>query len=198
LNGGTRVGLNGAGKFALGDGSVKIMHLAVPLSLQKWLAGHKHALLGTIIAIRGRGTALVQHDLLDAPAKLAGAPPESLGPPGSGSPGQPADLAQSLSLTSCTGTHPVGTPATVVVVSGSLMPARAGVGVTLTHTPVSGPLPLPSPVIETAFTDASGAFSENFDRQIGGLPYSWSVVASVAEGGGYAAAQSAPCPIPVP
>ena len=210
LNGGVRVGVNGSGRFALGDGSVKILRLSVPSPLRKWLAGHQHALLGAIIVVRGSPTAIVEHDVLGAPAKLPpGAPSDTLeGPtPGAGGPGSggggpagggPTDLQQSLSLTSCTGAHPVGTPPTVVVVSGSLSPARGGAKVTLTYTPVSGPPPLPSPVVDSVTTDAAGSFSENFDREPAGKPYSWNVVASIPEGDGYAAAQSASCAIPIP
>jgi type VI secretion system Hcp family effector len=197
LNGGTRVGLNGAGKFSMGDGSVKIIRLGVPAPLRKWLNGHQHGVLGAIIVVRGQGTALVQHDELDQPAKLPpGAPSDSVEPPPGSGP--VVDTPQSLSLASCTGAPPVGTPLTVVVVSGSLTPARSGTKVTLTYTPTSGPPPLPSPVVDTVTSDATGAFSENFDRQRGGLPYSWSVTASIPEGGGYSAAQSVACSIPVP
>ena len=92
----------------------------------------------------------------------------------------------------------MGTPATVVVVSGSLAPARGGAGVTLTYTPVTGPPPLPSPAVHSVVTDPAGSFSENFDREVAGQPYSWNVVASIPAGGGYAAAQSASCAIPIP
>jgi type VI protein secretion system component Hcp len=197
---GSRVGLNGSGKFAMGDGSVKVLRLSVPHPLRGWLSRHQHALLGAIIVVRGRGTALVQHDVLDPPAKLpAGAPGETLDGAGPGGGNQPlADLQQSLSLTSCTGTHPVGTPATVVVVSGTLTPPRQGASITLTYTPVLGPPPLPYTTVHTVTTDAAGSFSDTFDRQQGGIPYGWSVVASIAEGGGYAAAQSQSCSIPQP
>jgi hypothetical protein len=196
LNGGTKVGINGAGGFSMGDGSVKILRLSVPSPLRKWLAGHSHALLGAIIVVRGSPTAIVEHEVLGAPAKLpAGAPSGTLEePPGGG----PADLPQTLSFTGCEGAHPVGTPPTVVVVSGALAPARGGAKVTLTYTPVSGPPPLPSPIVDSVTTDAAGNFSENFDREQGGQPYSWSVVASIAEGDGYAAAQSPACAIPIP
>jgi hypothetical protein len=53
-------------------------------------------------------------------------------------------------------------------------------------------------VVDSVTTDAAGSFSENFDREVGGKPYSWNVVASIPEGDGYAAAQSPACAIPIP
>jgi type VI protein secretion system component Hcp len=201
LNGGDRVGVNGDGRFALGDGSVKVLRLGVPSPLRKWLAGHEHALLGAIIVVRGSPTAIVEHDVLGAPAKLpAGAPSETLEvpTPGGGGPGGGGSTQsqQSLSLTSCSATLPANP--VFVVVSGSLAPARGGAKVTLTYTPVTGPPPLPSPVVDVVTTDAAGSFSENFDRELGGKPYSWNVVASIPEGDGYIAAQSPACAIPIP
>jgi hypothetical protein len=190
LNGGTKVGISGTGSFSMGDGSVKILRLSVPSPLRKWLAGHSHALLGAIIVVRGSSTAIVEHEVLGAPAKLpAGAPSGTLEePPGGG----PTDLPQSLTLTGCS-TLP-GNPL-IVMVSGSLAPARGGAKVTLTYTPTSPP-PAPSPIVDSVTTDAAGNFSENFDREQGGTPYSWNVVASIAEGDGYAAAQSPSCATP--
>src|SRR5262249_8735397 len=50
---GSKVGVSGAGKFSMGDGSVRIVRLSVPAPLQKWLNGHKHGTLGSIIVVRG-------------------------------------------------------------------------------------------------------------------------------------------------
>jgi type VI protein secretion system component Hcp len=195
LNGGTRVGIGGSGNFAMGEGGVKILRLAVPSPLRKWLTGNRHATLGAIIVVHGSPTAIVEHDVLGAPAKLpAGAPSETLETTPGG--GGPTDLPQSLTVTGCTAPLPANP--VVVVVNGSLAPARGGAKVTLTYTPVTGPPPLPSPVVDAVTTDAAGNFSENFDREQGGKPYSWNVVASIPEGDGYAAAQSPACAIPIP
>ena len=195
FTGGVKVGLGGAGKFSMGDGSVKILKLHVPAPLFKWLNGHRHATLGAIIVVRGRNTALIQHDVLNPPAKLpSGVPSEVQAAPGNEE--GPADQPQSLAVTGCS-TPVVGTP-TVVTVSGSLSPPRGGASVTLTYTPLNGPLPLPAPVVDSATTNAAGNFEESFDRQREGKPYSWEVVASIAAGGGFAAAQSPPCSIPIP
>lgn len=70
--------------------------------------------------------------------------------------------------------------------------------VTLTYTPTTGPLPLPSPVVDPVTTTATGSFSENFDRQREGKGYSWNVVASIPSGDGYAAASSPACAVPIP
>jgi type VI protein secretion system component Hcp len=192
LNGGGKVKLNGdgsaliggvelggAGSFSMGDGSVRVLHLAVPPRLGKWLTGNKHATLGTIIVVRGLNKAIVERELLGAPAKE---PPKE----------PPKDLSQSLVVNECS-TPVVGTP-TVVSIKGALSPARSGAKVTLTYTPVSGPPPTPAPVVDTVTTDAAGNFGENFDRN----NHSWNVVASIAEGDGYAAASSPACAVPIP
>jgi type VI protein secretion system component Hcp len=194
------VKLSGAGAFSMGDGSVRVLRLAVPPQLGKWLTGHSHATLGTIIVVRGLGKAIVEHELLGAPAKIYASIPSLTGSePGEGGGGTgepPKDLSQSLAVTECS-SPVVGTP-TVVAIKGSLSPARLGAMVTLTYTPVSGPSPMPAPIVDTVTTTAAGTFEENFDRQQGGNPYSWSVVAGIAEGNGYAAATSAPCAVPIP
>ena len=64
------VELGGAGNFSMGDGTVRVMHLAVPPRLGKWLTGNKHATLGTIIVVRGLNKAIVERELLGAPAKI--------------------------------------------------------------------------------------------------------------------------------
>jgi hypothetical protein len=87
---------------------------------------------------------------------------------------------------------------TVVTVTGSLAPARAGVPISLEFTPTSGHMPWPAPITESAATDAAGNFTAEFDRERGGFGYAWSVTASVAEGGGYLAATSSPCAINIP
>jgi type VI protein secretion system component Hcp len=214
LNGGGKVKLNGdgsaftggvklsgAGAFSMGDGSVRVLRLAVPPQLGKWLTGHSHATLGTIIVVRGLGKSIVERELVGAPAKIDASIPSLTGSePGGGGGGTgepPKDLSQSLAVTECS--HMVvGTPGTVVAIKGSLSPARLGAMVTLTYTPVTGPSPMPAPIVDTVTTTATGTFEENFDRQQGGNDYSWSVVAGIAEGNGYAAATSAPCAVPIP
>jgi type VI protein secretion system component Hcp len=214
LNGGGKVKLNGdgsaytggvklssAGAFSMGDGSVRVLRLAVPPQLGKWLAGHSHATLGTIIVVRGLGKAIVERELLGAPAKIdAGIPSLTASEPpaggGGGTPEPPKDLPQSLAVTECS-SPVVGTP-TMVSIKGSLSPARSGAKVTLTYTPVTGPSPMPAPIADTVATTAAGTFGKNFDRRQGGNDYGWSVVAGIAEGGGYAAASSPPCAVPIP
>lgn len=201
LPGGTTTG---AGKFALGDGSVKIMRLAVPSPSRPFLRSHPHAKLKTIMALGGNGSPLVGHAVLAAPAKeIAGLPPLLLAPPPSVPPSggptptpTPTPLSQALQISSCQ-VPVVGTP-TVVAVTGSLGPARGGVPVSLEYVPTSGPAPLPATIVHSLLTDAAGNFSENFDRHQGGNDYSWTATASVAEGGGYVAARSSPCAIPIP
>ena len=220
LNGGGKVKLNGdgsaftggvklsgAGAFSMGDGSVRVLRLAVPPRLGKWLTGNSHATLGTIIVVRGLNKAIVVRELLGAPAKIDASIPSLAAPEppaggggggGGGTVEPPKDLAQSLAVSDCS-TPVVGVPsATVVSIKGTLTPARSGAKVTLTYTPVSGPPPLPAPIVDTVTTDAAGNFGENFDRHQGGNDYSWSVVASIAEGDGYAAASSPACAVPIP
>jgi type VI protein secretion system component Hcp len=197
------VKLSGAGGFSMGDGSVRVLNLAVPPRLGKWLAGHSHATLGTIIVVRGLSRAIVQRELLGAPAKVyASIPSLTAEPPAGGGGGggtpeppkeAPKDLPQSLAVTECSQSV-FGVPGEAVAIKGSLSPARSGAKVTLTYTPVSGPPPTPAPVVHTVTTDSAGAFGENFSRN----GYSWSVVASIAEGDGYAAASSPPCAVPIP
>jgi type VI protein secretion system component Hcp len=193
------VELGGAGSFSMGDGSVRVLRLAVPSRLGKWLAGHSHATLGTIIVVRGLNKAIVEHELLGAPAKIYASTPslDASEPPaggggGGGTPEPPKDLPQSLAVTECS-SPVVGTP-TVVSIKGALSPARSGAKVILTYTPVSGPPPTPAPIVDTVTTDAAGNFGENFDRN----NHSWNVVASIAEGDGYAAASSPACAVPIP
>jgi type VI protein secretion system component Hcp len=194
------VELGGAGSFSMGDGSVRVLRLAVPPSLGKWITGNKHATLGTIIVVRGLNKAIVERELLGAPAKIYASIPSLSAPEppaGGGGPVEPPkeppkDLSQSLLVNECS-SPVVGTP-TVVSIKGALSPARSGAKITLTYTPVSGPPPTPAPVVDTVTTDAAGNFGENFDRN----NHSWNVVASIAEGDGYAAASSPPCAVPIP
>jgi type VI protein secretion system component Hcp len=194
------VELGGAGNFSMGDGSAQVLRLAVPPRLGKWITGNKHATLGTIIVVRGLNKAIVERELLGAPAKIyasipslsAPEPPAGGGGPVEPPKEQPKDLSQSLAVTECS-SPVVGTP-TVVSIKGALSPARSGAKITLTYTPVSGPPPTPAPVVDTVTTDAAGNFGENFDRN----NHSWNVVASIAEGDGYAAASSPPCAVPIP
>ena len=197
------VELGGAGNFSMADGSVRVLRLAVPSRLGKWLTGNKHATLGTIIVVRGLNKAIVERELLGAPAKIYASIPslDAPAPPAGGGGGpveppkekeQPKDMAQSLVVNECS-SPVVGTP-TVVSIKGALSPARSGAKVTLTYTPVSGPPPTPAPVVDTVTTDAAGNFGENFDRN----NHSWNVVASIAEGDGYAAASSPACAVPIP
>jgi hypothetical protein len=197
FTGGVKVGIGGAGKFSMGDGSVRVLKLSVPPPLRKWLKGHSHPTLGSIIVVHGLGRAIVEREVLGAPAKIYAGIPSLNEPPGGSGPG-PQEQAQSLLVTECS-TPVVGVPSlTEVRVNGSLSPPRGGATVTLTYTPVNGPMPLPSPVIHTVTTTATGAFGENFEREVGGNPYSWNVVASIAAGDGYAAASSPACPVPSP
>jgi type VI protein secretion system component Hcp len=191
------VKLSGAGAFSMGDGSVRVLHLAVPPRLGKWLTGNRHATLGTIIVVRGLNKAIVERELLGAPAKIYASIPSLAAsePPGGGGGGPvepPKDQSQSLAVTECS-SPVVGTP-TMVSIKGALSPARSGAKVTLTYTPVSGPPPMPAPIVDTVTTDAAGNVGENFDRN----NHSWSVVASIAEGDGYAAASSPACAVPIP
>jgi hypothetical protein len=98
---------------------------------------------------------------------------------------------QGVDVTTCSEAV-VGSPFSVTV-SGGLTPLRSGVPVTLTYTPgLVGPPT--SVVIHNVTTDASGHYTDTFDRQSN----DWDVVASVAEGAGYVAASSASCHVPVP
>lgn len=217
LNGGGKIKLNGdgsaftggvklsdAGAFSMGGGSVRVLRLAVPPRLGKWLTGHSHATLGTIIVVHGLSKAIVERELLGAPVKidvsipsLSAPEPSPAGGGGGGGSGEPPkDLPQSLAVTECSSPI-VGTP-TIVSIKGSISPARSGAKVTLTYTPVSGPSPMPAPIVDTATTTATGTFGENFDRRQGGKDYGWSVVAGIAGGGGYAAASSPSCAVPIP
>jgi hypothetical protein len=63
---------------------------------------------------------------------------------------------------------------------------------------LNGPPPLPSPIVDTATTTATGAFEEAFDRRRNGSDYSWEVVAAIDAGEGYAAASSTSCAVPIP
>jgi hypothetical protein len=196
FTGGVKIGIGGAGKFSMGDGSVRVMQLAVPPPLRKWLKGHSHGKLGSIIVVRGLGKSIVEREALGAPAKIQAAIPDVTASEPNPPPPTPGLAPQSLLVTECS-TPVVGTP-TMVTVSGSLSPPRAGATVTLTYTPVNGPPPLPAPVIDQVTTTATGNFSESFDRQREGKSYSWNVVASIGDGEGYAATSSAACAIPIP
>jgi hypothetical protein len=196
FTGGVKILSSGGDRFSMGDGSVRVLKLYVPSQLSKWLSGNRHATLGTIIVVRGSNQPIVEHETLGAPATL---------PPGAATGGEAAPIPgeeapklqpQSLAITECT-SPVVGTP-TVVTVKGALSPPRGNAGLTLTYTPLNGPLPLPAPVVDTLSTNAAGTFEEGFDRQREGKPYSWEVVATIAAGEGFAAAQSPACAIPIP
>jgi hypothetical protein len=195
FTGGVKIQASGGNKFAMGDGSVKILKLAVPAPLLKWLRGHRHASLGAIIVVRGSRRAIIQREMISPTPRLpSGAPTGAEAAPGETQ--EPPLQPQALAITECS-TPVVGTP-TVVTVRGSLSPARGNVPVTLTYTPTNGPLPLPAPVVDNVSTNAAGIFEEAFDRQREGNPYAWNVVASVAAGEGFAAAQSPACSVPIP
>jgi type VI protein secretion system component Hcp len=195
FTGGVKLGLGGAGKFSMGDGSVRVLTLTVPPPLGKWMKGHSHATLGSIIVVRGLSRAIVQREAIDAPAKLNAAVP-SLTATEPGGNEVPPPMPQSLAVTDCS-TPVVGTP-TVVMVNGTLSPPRGGATVSLTYTPVNGPMPLPSPVVDSVTTSATGNFGESFDRRREGKDYSWNVVASIPAGDGYAGASSPACAVPIP
>lgn len=196
FTGGVKVGIGGSGNFSMGDGSVRVLQLPVPSPLRKWLKGHSHATLGSIIVVRGLGKAIVEREALDSPAKIYAAIPELTASEPNPTPPAPGLSPQSLLITECS-TPVVGTP-TVITVNGTLSPPRGAATVSLTYTPVNGPLPLPAPITDMVTTTATGNFSENFDRQQNGKPYSWNVVAGIGDGDGYAATSSAPCAIPIP
>lgn len=194
FTGGVKLGIGGAGKFSMGDGSVRVLTLTVPSPLRKWLKSHSHATLGSIIVVRGLSKAIVQREVVGAPAKLdASVPSLTATEPGGNE--VPPLMSQSLAVTECS--QPVvGTPS--VVVNGTLSPPRGGAMVTLTYTPTNGPLPLPSPVVDPVTTTATGSFGENFDREREGQDYSWNVIASIPTGGGYGATSSPACAVPIP
>jgi hypothetical protein len=195
FTGGVKIGIGGAGKFSMGDGSVRVLTLTVPSPLRKWLKGHSHATLGSIIVVRGLGKAIIQREAIDTPAKLdASVPSLTATEPGGNE--VPPPMPQSLVVTDCS-TPVVGTP-TMVMVNGTLSPPRGGATVSLTYTPVNGPMPLPSPIADSVTTTATGNFGENFDRQREGKDYSWNVVASIPAGNGYTAASSPACAVPIP
>ena len=115
------------------------------------------------------GKAIVEREALDSPAKIYAAIPELTASEPNPTPPAPGLSPQSLLITECS-TPVVGTP-TVITVNGSLSPPRGAATVSLTYTPVNGPLPLPAPITDTVTTTATGNFSENFDRQQNGKPY---------------------------
>jgi hypothetical protein len=195
FTGGVKIGIGGAGSFSMGDGSVRVLDMPVPARVHKWLVSHPHGKTISWIALRGAGRAILDRETIGAPAKLdAAIPTVSAAETESPTP-EPPLTAQALSISGCS--QPVvGTPN--VSVQGKLSPSRGGATVRLTYTPLTGPAPLPAPVVDSATTTATGGFGENFDRQQGGKSYSWEVVATIAEGDGYMAASSAPCQVPIP
>lgn len=196
FTGGVKIGIGGAGAFSMGDGSVRVMQLPVPAPLRGWLKGHSHAKIISWLAVRGFGKAILEHEILGGPAKLYAAIPDlTASEPGPRPPG-PTLAPQTLLINECS-KPVVGTP-TMITVNGTLSPPRAGATVSLTYTPVNGPVPLPGPIVDQVTTTATGNFGENFDRQQNGKPYSWEVVASIGDGDGYAAASSPPCAVPIP
>lgn len=202
----------GGGKFSIGDGSVKVLHLSVPVPARDALRSLGDGSVKTILTLKGGGSPIVAREPLSpTPKKIAGLPALTLAPaspaptppvvpvmpaPTPEPTPTPSPLAQTLQIAGC-GTEPIPRLPSVIAVTGSLAPARAGVPVSLEFTPASGSPPLPAPVIESVATGAAGSFTENFDRIQGGEEEAWSVTARVAEGGGYGAAVSAPCAINV-
>jgi type VI protein secretion system component Hcp len=201
----------GGGKFSIGDGSVKVLRLSVPPPARGALRALGDGSVKTIITLKGGGSPIVAREPLSpAPKKIAGLPALTLAPaspaptppvaptptPEPAPTPTPSPLGQTLQIAGCS-TEPIPRLPSVITVAGSLAPARGGVPVSLEFTPAPGSQPLPAPVIESVTTDAAGNFTANFDRQEGGEEDAWSVTASVAEGGGYGAATSAPCVINV-
>jgi hypothetical protein len=193
----------------MGDGSVRVLDLPVPSASRGALRGFGDGSLKTILSLTGRSSPIVGHDpLTPAPQKIPGLPaltftPASPTPTPSPTPSPTptptptsSPLAQALQIAGCSATI-VGVPPTVIAVTGSLSPARAGVPVSLEFA-ATHPAPLPAPIVDSVLTDAAGNFTADFDREQGGVDYGWSVTASVAEGGGYLAAASAPCAVPIP
>jgi hypothetical protein len=201
----------GGGKFSIGDGSVKVLHLSVPPPARGALRALGDGSVKTIITLKGGGSPIVGHEPLSpTPKKIAGLPALTLVPaspapipPITPAPAPeptptptPSPLGQTLQIGECHAPVP-GTPI-FVTVSGSLAPVRAGVPVSLEFTPTLGHMPFPAPVTESPTTDAAGNFTADFNREQGGFGYAWSVTASVAEGGGYLAAASSACAINIP
>ncbi len=127
--------------------------------------------------------------VLPAPAGLA---PEPAATPRGSPPGPfespvPPPAAQSVQIDACSAKPGGGT---LAVVTGALNPARPGVDVHLTYTP----LPSGTPVERTVTTDAAGGFSDTFDRQSS----AWSAVARIDAGAGFAAATSSACSLLIP
>ena len=116
FTGGVKVGIGGSGNFSMGDGSVRVLQLPVPSPLRKWLKGHSHATLGSIIVVRGLGKAIVEREALDSPAKIYAAIPELTASEPNPTPPAPGLSPQSLLITECS-TPVVGTP-TVITVMG--------------------------------------------------------------------------------
>jgi hypothetical protein len=128
-----------------------------------------------------------------AAATVPSTPPPLDPQPGAPAPPSPPPglIAQNLTIAQCS-TQVVGN-AVAVTVDGDLSPTRGNVSVKLTYTPgLFGPPT--SAVTQTVTTDAAGHFTDQFNRQSN----DWDLVASVAEGNGYAAAQSATCHVPTP
>jgi hypothetical protein len=226
-SGGLTVGLpggatTGGGKFSMGDGSVKVLKLPVPAASQGTLRSLGDGSVKTLLTLKGHSGPIVGHDSFAPPKTLPGftslsvaPPPAAPAPTPSPAPAPtptptpiptptpeptpiptPEPVAQAVAISSCR--MPVPGAGLLVEVTGSLTPARANVPVSLEFVATGGPQPFPAPIVATATTDAAGEFSDDFDRQQGGVDYAWSVVASVAEGGGFLAAHSGSCAIPIP
>jgi hypothetical protein len=199
----------GGGKFSMGDGSVRLLKLPVPADARPGLRGLGDGALKTVVTLAGHKAPIVGHGQIGAPPKkIPGLPNLTVAPAPTPiptpvptptpTPTPPAaPIAQTVAITGCR--TPVPGAAFHFAITGSLSPARAGVPVTLEFTAVGGdPQPLPGPIVQTATTDAAGNFATEFDRSQKGADYSWTVTASVAEGGGYLAATSSSCALPVP
>jgi hypothetical protein len=213
LPGGVRTG---GGKFSIGDGSVRVLDLAVPAPARGALRALGDGSVKTILTLKGRASPVVAREpLVPTLKKIPGLPSLTLAP-ASPVPSPPATpiptptpaptpvptptptpllLGQTLQIAGCGALVP--RLPTIVTVTGSLSPARAGVPVSLEFIP-TGPPPLPAPIIESVVTDAAGNFTANFDLEQGEVRYAWSVTAGVTEGGGYEAAVSPPCAINIP
>jgi hypothetical protein len=196
-------GVTGGRKFSMGDGSVRVLDLPVPSASRGALRAFGDGSLKTNLSLTGRSTPILgRAPLAPPPKKIPGLPtltfaPAAPTPSPTPTPAPtPSPLNQALQIAGCS--SPVsGRLPTVVAVTGSLSPARAGVPVSLEFVPTH-PFPLPAPIVDSVLTDAAGNFTDDFDREQGGVDYGWGVTASVAGGGGYLAAASAPCPVPIP
>lgn len=111
------------------------------------------------------------------------------GPPAPPPPPPPTPVTQSVQIDACN--QAAGQN---VSVDGTITPPRPGVTVALRYTAVAGSVPAGTIADRTATTNAAGGFTDSFDRQ----NTAWSVTARIDEGGGYTAATSGACAVPIP